>query len=92
MIRNFRHKGLEKFFRTGSIRGIQAAHAGRLRIQLTALDNAAGPGDMNAPGWRRHALKGDWSGFNAVTVSGNWRLVFRFDDGDACDVGYIDYH
>lgn len=92
MIKSFRHKGLEKFFRTGSKAGIQASHAGRLRIQLTALAHAAGPGDMNAPGWHLHRLSGDRAGFYAVSVSGNWRLMFRFDGPDAVDVEYLDYH
>ena len=89
MIKSFRHKGLEKFFKTGSKAGIQA---GRLRIQLTALAHATSPGDMNAPGWRLHRLRGDRTGFYAVSVSGNWRLMFRFDGQDAVDVEYLDYH
>jgi len=92
MLKSFRHKGLEKFFKTGSKPGIQAEHATRLRIQLTALAHATGPGDMNAPGWRLRRLHGDRAGFHAVSVSGNWRLVFRFDGQDAVDVDYLDYH
>lgn len=92
MIKGFRHKGLEKFFKAGSKAGIQAAHAGKLRIQLTALAYATDPGDMNAPGWRLHRLSGDRAKFYAVSVSGNWRLVFRFDGQDAIDVDYLDYH
>jgi toxin HigB-1 len=92
MIRGFRHKGLEKFFRTGSKAGIQPQQAARLRLQLTALEHATAPTDMNAPGWRLHRLTGDRTGFHAVSVSGNWRLVFRFDGMDAVDVDYVDYH
>lgn len=92
MIKSFRQKGLEKFFKTGSRAGIQAGHASRLRIQLTALAHATGPGDLNAPGWRLHRLSGDRAGFYAVSVSGNWRLIFRFDGQDAVDVEYLDYH
>jgi proteic killer suppression protein len=92
MIKGFRHKGLEKFFKTGSKAGIQVDHAGRLRVQLTALAHATGPADMQAPGWRLHRLRGDRAGFHAVAVSGNWRLVFRFDGRDAADVDYLDYH
>jgi len=92
MLKSFRHKGLEKFFKSGSKAGIQADHANRLRTQLTALAHATGPGDMNAPGWRLHRLRGDWAGFHAVSVSGNWRLVFRFDGQNAVDVDYLDYH
>ena len=92
MIRTFRHKGLEAFFRLGSLAGIQPAHARRLRLILTALKRAQLPTDMNAPGWRLHALHGELRGFHAVRVSGNWRVVFRFETGDAWDVDYVDYH
>lgn len=92
MIRNFRHKGLEAFFRHGSRAGIQPRHAARLRLLLTALDAARRPVDLSAPGWRLHALHGDLEGFYAVTVAANWRLIFRFHASDAHDVGYVDYH
>lgn len=92
MVKGFRHKGLERFFKTGSKAGIQAAHAGKLRTQLTALAHASSPQDMNAPGWRLHRLTGERAGFFVVSVSGNWRLVFRFDGQDAVDVDYLDYH
>ena len=92
MILRFRHKGLERFFRTGSKAGIQAAHADRLQRQFTALEFAKRAADMNAAGWRLHALKGEWRGFHAVTVSGNWRLIFRFEQADADQVDYLDYH
>jgi len=92
MIKTFRHKGLEKFFKTGSKAGIQAAHAGKLRIQLTALAHATDPKDMSAPGWRLHRLRGDRAALYAVSVSGNWRLIFRFENQDAVDVDYQDYH
>ena len=90
MVGGFRHKGLEVFFKTGSKSGIHPQHAAKLRILLTALDHATRPEDMNAPGWRLHRLKGDLSGGWAVTVRGNWRLVFRFEDGDAIDIDYLD--
>ncbi|HLO07947.1 MAG TPA: type II toxin-antitoxin system RelE/ParE family toxin [Terriglobales bacterium] len=92
MIKNFRHRGLEKFFRTGSKAGIQPKHAVKLRVQLFALDNAKGPGDMNAPGWRLHPLAGELKDQWAVWVSGNWRLTFRFEGEDAVLVNYQDYH
>lgn len=92
MIRNFRHKGMERFFRTGSKAGIQAQHTEKLRLQLTALEHATSPADMNAPGWRLHRLTGNLAGRHAVAVSGNWRLVFRFEGKDAADVDYLDYH
>jgi proteic killer suppression protein len=92
MIKSFRHKGLEKFFKTGSKAGIQPQHASRLRLQLTALEHAVSTKDMNAPGWRLHRLSGDFAGFYAVMVSGNWRLIFRFEGKEALDVDYVDYH
>ena len=92
MLRSFRHKGLERFFRTGSKAGIQPAHAQRLRLQLARLDGAQTPGDMNLPGWKCHALKGDLSGHWAVWVDKNWRLTFAFESEDAVLVDYRDYH
>ena len=92
MIKSFRHKGLQRFFETGNKAGIQAAHAGRLRLQLAALDQALAPQDMSAPAWALHALKGDLKGHWAITVNGNWRMVFAFDGVDAVLVDYRDYH
>lgn len=92
MIKAFRHKGIKAFFETGTMRGIQAAHAKRLRLQLTALDVAKAPKDMDLPGWKLHPLHADLEGHFAVWVNGNWRLTFTFEDGDAVLVDYRDYH
>jgi toxin HigB-1 len=92
VIRTFRHKGLEAFYRRGSHAGIQPGHARRLRLILSALDTVRHPTNMNAPGWRLHALHGDLRGFYAVRVSGNWRVIFRFAASDVWDVDYVDYH
>ena len=92
MIKTFRHKGLERFFREGTKAGIQAAHANRLRLQLAALDQAIRPEDLSAPGWGLHPLQGDLKGHWAVTVNGNWRMVFAFEGNDAVLVDYRDYH
>lgn len=92
MIRSFRHKGVERFFKSGSRAGIQAAHAPRLARQLSALDAATRPEDMNRPGWDWHPLKGGLSGHWSVSVNGNWRLTFAFENGDAILVDYQDYH
>ena len=92
MIKSFEHKGLEAFFRNGSKAGIQPHHANRLRLQLTVLDKAKEPKDMNVPGWRLHGLTGDLSGFFSVDVNANWRMTFRFDNGDVVLVDYQDYH
>ena len=92
VIKSFRHRGIERFFKKGTKAGIQAKHAEKLRVQLFALDNARRPQDMNAPGWRLHPLKGDLAGFWSVDVSGNWRLTFAFQGEDAILVDYQDYH
>jgi proteic killer suppression protein len=92
MIRSFRHKGLKKFFETGSVAGIQPAHAPRLRLQLGRLDAAKISDDMNLPGWHFHKLGGDLKDHYAVTVSKNWRLTFSFENGHAVLVDYQDYH
>jgi len=92
VIRSFRHKGLEAFFSSGSKAGIQPAHANRLRMQLAKLDTAKDQEDMRFPGWKLHSLSGDLAGHWSVWVSGNWRLTFTFDNGDAILVNYQDYH
>ena len=92
MIRNFRHKGLQRLFEKGSKSGIQARHERRLRLMLSRLDDAAKATDMDAPSWRLHALKGGVKGHCAVWVDGNWRLTFTFDGKDAILVNYQDYH
>ena len=92
MIRSFRHKGIERFFKSGARAGIQAAHAPRLARQLSALDAASRPEDMNRPGWDWHPLKGSLSGHWSVSVNGNWRLTFTFENGDAVLIDYQDYH
>jgi proteic killer suppression protein len=89
---NFPASGIEKFFRTGSKKGIQPKHASKLRLHLFALDNASQSGDMNAPGWKLHPLPGELKDHWAVWVSGNWRLTFRFEGEDAVLVGDQDYH
>ena len=91
-IQSFRHKGLERFFSTGSTAGIQAKHAERLRLILGRLNVAAEPRDMNLPGLGLHPLKGDQRGRWAVKVSGNWRLTFGFSRKDVEKVDYEDYH
>ncbi len=92
MIKSFRHKGLQRFFETGSKAGIQAVHATRLRLQLAALDQAVGPEDLSAACWSLHPLKGHLKGHWALTVNGNWRMVFTFEGTDAVLVDYLDYH
>jgi len=92
MIKSFKHKGLEKFFTTGSIAGVQAKHAAKIRDRLAYLDSAQCVEDMDLPGYRLHPLEGKLKGQWAISVSGNWRIVFEFVDGDAYIVNYGDYH
>lgn len=92
MIRSFRHKGLGKFFETGSRAGIQPHHVKRLRMQLAALDTAQSIEDMDIPGFRLHSLKGKETGRWSIWVNGNWRLTFEFIDGHAYVLDYEDYH
>lgn len=92
MIKSFRHKGIEAFFKTGSKAGINATHAGRLARQLALLNEATQPGHMDVPGWNLHALTGNLNGHWAVSVSGNWRLNFAFEGEVAVLVDYQDYH
>jgi len=92
MIQSFRHKGLRRFFESGSATGIQPHHAKRLRMLLTALDTAQSIEDMNVAGFRLHPLKGEERGRWSVWVNGNWRLTFEFRDGHAYVLDYEDYH
>ncbi|MDP2901664.1 MAG: type II toxin-antitoxin system mRNA interferase toxin, RelE/StbE family [Methylovulum sp.] len=92
MIKSFAHKGLEKFFTTGNQSGIQAIHAKRLRLILALLNDASQLGDLEAPALRLHPLKGNFEGFWSLTVQANWRVIFRFEDGNAYVVDYLDYH
>ena len=92
MIKIFKHKGLEKFFTKGSKAGIRAARAAKISDRLAFLHAASVVGDMDKPGYRLHELKGKLKGHWAVDVSGNWRIVFRFEDGNAYIINYEDYH
>jgi len=92
MITGFRHKGLEAFCRSGTTRGIQAAHAAKLGRILGLLDVAAGPEDLNVPAFKLHPLKGELKGHWSVWVNGNWRVTFRFVGVNVELVDYLDYH
>ncbi len=92
MIKSFKHKGLKKIYETGSHAGTKPEHTKRLRIILARLDASQNPEDMNLPGLGLHALKGKYKGFWAVSVSGNWRVIFRFQGNEVFDVDYLDYH
>ncbi len=92
MIRSFRHKGLRKLFEEGSIKGVETIYAKKMERILERLDVSDSPKGMDLPGYKLHALTGDMRGFWSVTVSANWRIIFRFEGTDAYDVELIDYH
>jgi toxin HigB-1 len=92
MFVSFRHKGVEILYRTGSTRGVQAAHTPKLRRVLAALDDASEPADMNLPGYQLHALKGSLRGHWSVWINGNRRVTFRFTGADVEILDYQDYH
>ncbi|ODS83226.1 MAG: peptidase [Cytophagaceae bacterium SCN 52-12] len=92
MIINYRHKGLQLYAEKGDRSRLQQSHIAKIKLILTRLDAASVPENMNEIGYRFHALKGDLNGFFSVRVSGNWRIIFRFENGNAYDVDYIDYH
>ncbi len=92
MIKSFANKALENLFLRGSKKGVDPNHAQKLVDILDMLHAATDVRDMSFPGSRLHPLKGDLKGYWAVMVSGNWRVIFRFDKGDARDVDYVDYH
>lgn len=92
MIAGFRHKGLRLLFEKGDRRKVPPEYADKIERILARLEEASEARNMDLPGFRLHPLKGDLAGFWAVSVSGNWRVVFRFDGGNARDVDLIDYH
>jgi proteic killer suppression protein len=92
MIKRFRHKGLERFFRTASMQGIQPSHAKKLGQILRALDVASAPGELNLPGFGLHPLHGNLNGHWSIVVNGNWRVTFVFEGNDVDIVDYQDYH
>ena len=92
MIKSFRHKGLHNFFESGSLAGIKPGQKQKIRMRLTALDTATCIEDMDIPGFRLHQLKGGKTGLWAIDVNKNWRIVFKFEGGNAYVVDYEDYH
>ena len=92
MIVNIRHKGLAALYNHDQTKGVNQSLVKRLRYILALLDTSFAVEDMNIPGLKLHQLKGDLAGFYAVSVSVNWRVIFRFEDGEAADVDLVDYH
>jgi proteic killer suppression protein len=92
VIQSFRHKGLRRLFEKGEAKGLRADHVAKVENILAVLNRARKPSDMDLPGFRLHRLKGALKDFWSVTVSANWRVIFRFEEGHAYDVDLIDYH
>lgn len=94
-VRTIRHKGLRRLWEEGDPKGVPPDAASKLRRMMAALHHSSGPDRLAAaalPGWRVHALKGELAGFWSLTVTGNWRLIARFEGGDAHDLDLVDYH
>ncbi len=93
MIKSFKRKGLQKYYDSGKVSGIQAAHKKRPRLQLIAIDTATTIEDIDLPGFNFHPLKkGKRKGIWSIKLNGNWRITFKFEDGDAYILDYEDYH
>ena len=92
MIRRFRHRGLKRMYERGDPSRVSPDLADRVALALADLDDACKPSDLDLPGYRLHPLKGDLKGYWSISISGNRRVIFRFEDGDAYDVDLIDYH
>ncbi|MDE0096071.1 MAG: type II toxin-antitoxin system RelE/ParE family toxin [Gammaproteobacteria bacterium] len=92
MIRSFRHRGLRRLYEHGDASKVSPDLVNRITLALADLDVARGPSDLDLPGYRLHPLKGDLKGYWSISVSGNWRITFRFEDGDTFDVSLTDYH
>ena len=92
MIKNYRHKGLEIYASKGDKSKLPPAYIQKIKMILTRLDAASNAEQLDQPGYNFHSLKGDLKGFYSVKVSGNWRIIFRFEEADAIDVDFVDYH
>ena len=92
MIASFKHRGLKALYDERAARRVAPEHVQKLRDVLAVLDRSRRPQDVDIPGFRLHPLKGELKGQYAVAVSGNWRVTFRFEEGDVVDVDYLDYH
>ncbi len=92
MIRTLRHRGLKRLYERGDPSKVRADQAERIALALADLDDAGKPSDLDLPGYQLHPLKGDLKGFWGISISANWRIIFRFEEGDAYDVDLVDYH
>lgn len=92
VIKTFRHRGLKRLYHDGDSSKARADQAKRIADVLAHLDAALHPSDLDLPGYRMHALKGELKGHWSLSISGNWRIIFRLENGDALDVDLVDYH
>ncbi len=92
MIRTFRHRGLKRLYERGDPSKIRADQAERIALALADIDDVSKPSELDLPGYRLHPLKGDLKTFWSISISAHWRIIFRFEEGDAYDVDLIDYH
>ena len=92
MIKSFQHKGLRRFFEDDDGRKLPQDMLARIALILSTLQALQEIEGMDIPTFRLHPLKGELKGFYSVTVRANWRIVFRFEDGQAFDVDFVDYH
>jgi len=92
MIKSFNHKGLEFFFTTGSIKGINPEHTNKIRRILALLDELTDIAEINFDSYNLHKLKGEMNSLWSVKVNGNWRITFEFKDENVYIVDYQDYH
>ena len=92
MIQSIRHKGLKRLYEDDDHRSVIASHAEKLHDVLARLDAATDPQDLDLPGFRLHALRGNLKGYWAIVIRANWRVIFRLENGEVLDVDYIDYH
>ncbi|MCY3828939.1 MAG: type II toxin-antitoxin system RelE/ParE family toxin [Rhodospirillaceae bacterium] len=92
MIRRIRHRGLKRMYERGDPSRVGSGMADRVALALADLDDARKPSDLDLPGYRLHPLKGNLKGYWSISISGNWRMIFRFEDGDVHDVDLVDYH
>ena len=92
VIRSLRHRGLKRLYERGDARRVSADLAERVSLALADLDDAGKPSDLDLPGYHLHPLKGSLRGFWSISISGNWRMISRFERGDVYDIDLVDYH
>ncbi len=92
MIQTFKHRGLKRLYEHGDWSKVRAEQADRIALALADIDDAIKPADLNLPRYRLHPLKGNLKGFWSISISANWRIIFRLKEGDAYDVDLVDYH